>query len=334
MPGDIVKVAPGPRTQITPPLSVGATIKNLDTVNTVWISSNPNVIPGNGYQLTALGTMRWTSDKRQVWACVDTGVITPILLNISDDADQTTDPVATGAAIATELLASGVRVKNQADILTPIFNGPPIYEFDVSNYQSVVMRVGNTGGGTQYHGYVYVFLDNDLNYIFSQFVSGGQQGGLTNTNIVVPVLGPILEIQITPGLPSPNWFVQVEGLSALVAQQWQDNTVGMQDVSVTQTYVAATPTYILTTQGNGRRCTGMVTHGSGYAGDFVLWARQQDQALSQHTMWVLDNTKMAVSTGNRIGYFDIIHPLGQLDWWVRFATAPGSILVTLSLEVE
>jgi hypothetical protein len=145
MPGQTLDIKIGPARQIYGPLRTGALIKNNDSNNAVWISSAPSVTPGNGIKLTPLGYARWIADNQQMYGCVDLGVATPVSITVSDDIDEATDPVATGAAVAAQLLLTGVPNVFQGDILfnSTLANGADTGFITVSKYASLIVTFFN-----------------------------------------------------------------------------------------------------------------------------------------------------------------------------------------------
>jgi hypothetical protein len=89
------------------PLTAHTTLRNTDPNNAVWLSSSPAVTPNNGMKLGPLGSLQWVANAL-CWGCVDTGVVSDVLLNYSDDVDQVNDPLAIAIATSTELLANGI----------------------------------------------------------------------------------------------------------------------------------------------------------------------------------------------------------------------------------
>lgn len=116
MAGWTVTVPIGPSsTQLGGPLISGAVIYNNDPTNTVWVGSQ-NVKPGAGTPikplsyipvLTPSGTAGVTTPK-QFWAVVDSGVSTPIILTVTEDASAYNDTIAEGAAIALAIAEEGI----------------------------------------------------------------------------------------------------------------------------------------------------------------------------------------------------------------------------------
>ena len=93
-------------TLINTGLNAGSIIYNQDTANTVWVSSNPSIVSGQGIPLGPLGSLTWNGGV--VYAVAGTGVTTGTQLNISSDVGNLDNPVAIGAAVAAQLLATGI----------------------------------------------------------------------------------------------------------------------------------------------------------------------------------------------------------------------------------
>lgn len=146
MSGSSVPVFPGPARQIFGVLTEGSTIVNTDGVNSVWVSSRFAVAPGNGIEIPPFGSATWSNKAEQVYACVDTGVLVPVILVVSDDVSVITDPLGVAVATATQLAATGIPNVLTQTLIGQIQQGvdtwPKIY--DVSQYASVLL-IGYNG---------------------------------------------------------------------------------------------------------------------------------------------------------------------------------------------
>lgn len=124
-----------------PPL--GATISNLDTANGVWVSPSSSVQPGNGVFLGVGGSMTWGHPSEVPYACVDTGVTTPVLLTISTAAQNVQNPAVIAEAVALAITAQGIVTDLYSPPNTPpLPNTIPAFQtFPASSYQSVYIRL-------------------------------------------------------------------------------------------------------------------------------------------------------------------------------------------------
>ena len=318
MPGSTVKVVPGPSAQIFGPLTTGATIKNNDTVNSIWVSSSRAVLPENGIEITPLGTIQWSANDKQVFACVDTGVTVPVLVTISDDANQTTDPVAVATATAIQLLASGVKIVQSADILLQV-SGAGIanqYIVDVSKYASAaILWVSGGAAGT---GWFDVQFATDI----TNTVPLGSGYSVTSSQIfsqntvVVPCLGPAMVIQL-PTVASGSLIVI--GLTAIQSASAGINASSAPQISAlgTQTFTANVQTNVGTSFGNGRQAFGNWTSSNASTGLDIFMSFNNSLFPGGRSLRIIDQQIMHVS-GVLTGYQSFIHPLGSVDWQYRF----------------
>lgn len=107
MSGSSVPVNAGPSQQLSgAPLGANTVVYNSDPTNSVWISSVQSVSPGNGIKLNPFSTATWVG--KQLWACLDTGGIAPVMLQVSDDVSTFDDIAGVAAATAAKLLAQGI----------------------------------------------------------------------------------------------------------------------------------------------------------------------------------------------------------------------------------
>jgi len=156
-------IKPGPAILITSGLQGGATVYNHDTTSAVWIGVTPDVAPGNGSKVGALGSVVW-SQTGPIYAVVDTGVSSPVSVTLSTSTTNPVDPVAVGSAVAAQLLATGVPnvligkgFDGTAATGTPALSNTPPY-LDVSAYASVtysvtVTSVSGANGGCIIYGF-------------------------------------------------------------------------------------------------------------------------------------------------------------------------------------
>lgn len=125
------------------PVSKGASVWNEDLTNTVWISSRREVQPGYGQRLPPQATVDWTGD--QLFACLDTGGIAPVTINVSNDVQNLSNPVGIAEAIAIAGIPSTflTKIVLSANVVVNSDSGA----LDVSQYASLLMRVINQANG-------------------------------------------------------------------------------------------------------------------------------------------------------------------------------------------
>lgn len=138
MSADIYQVQPGAYQQLTgAALPDGALIRNLDLTNGVWVSSTPPCLPGvNGTLLGPLASYNWVGkigQNKQLYACVDTGVIVPVSIQVTDDGNTLNDPVGVSIAVS-QRGAPNVLVGEVVE--AALVNGGP---FDISSYASLMI---------------------------------------------------------------------------------------------------------------------------------------------------------------------------------------------------
>lgn len=150
MSGSIVSVPPGPPTQIAGSSPTDSILYNQDTVNAIWVSSSPGVTPGSGLRIGPLGNVTWNKSNNVAWACVDTGVTTPVNVNVSNDGSNPTNPVDVAASVAAQLLANGVpsvflntsllNTGNSNEVVIPANGSVSVNTYQ---YSSLILTVNN-----------------------------------------------------------------------------------------------------------------------------------------------------------------------------------------------
>lgn len=200
MSGSTILVKTGAPTQIQgAPLPAGTIIVNNDSVNAVWVAAARSVSPGNGIKVPPLGSVQWSAPANALaWACVDSGVATGVSLTYSTDANTLNNPVEVGAAVAAQIVASGlaaaigVQVAEEVLLtgvpnvlitttLPGVINATPT---DVHGYASLTVTFPGAAAAFETQ-----FFFTDAN---------GTQIGPTDTiaNVVggayIPVLGPFI----------------------------------------------------------------------------------------------------------------------------------------------
>lgn len=162
-------INPGPAILITSGLQGGATIYNYDANDSIWVGTTPDVAPGNGSKVGALGSVVW-AQSGPIYAVVDTGVTTPVAISLSTSTTNPVDPVAVGAAVAAQLLLKGV----PSVLLGETVNSTLGANMDVSRYASISVTVN-------------VLTPGRLTYSFTSDVAGYQV--ISTRNLVVAVAG-------------------------------------------------------------------------------------------------------------------------------------------------
>lgn len=195
MSGTSVTVAPGRTpTQVSgAPLAAGTSLFNSDPNNAIWLADNNGVAPSNGMQLNSLATGTWTKASL-CYACVDTGVTTPITMQISGDLSNVTDPVAIATATAIALLASGVTINAATDLLisAPIPQGHLSALLDVRKYSSLLINYSASTSPAEINVHQWADIAKTV-LITTDTITNGPIGSLIPTAIV-PIKGSYVEI--------------------------------------------------------------------------------------------------------------------------------------------
>lgn len=103
----LLNVQPGAARRLAGNLTAGTWIRNGDSTHGVWLSPTSTVQPGTGIWLGPLASTAWEV-QQDLFACVDTGVTSPVGLVLTDAINVLDDPVAVGAAVAARLVTSGI----------------------------------------------------------------------------------------------------------------------------------------------------------------------------------------------------------------------------------
>ena len=163
-------ILPGPAQNIAAALASGFTIRNQSTTTAVWVSSNPNVSPGNGMKLSALGSLSWSGGPCYAVLDSTTGQAT---LSLSTSSSGVTDPVAIAQAVA----AQGVPNVLTGGVLTPSRTSTTLSEYNVTQYASVaatvlfnagsqgVLHVKHSAAGTDVYNKQYNIGSSTINTI-------------------------------------------------------------------------------------------------------------------------------------------------------------------------
>lgn len=186
----LIQVNPGAISTLQMALGSGSTIQNQNPNNAVWVSNNPALVPGVGTKIGPLGSLTWTTPGVSVFATVDTGVITPVMLSVSSDITQPVNPVDVATATAAQLLKQGIPNVMLTDTVVPmqaISKGSTIDLTGMSKYASLVFGFSDSSS-TQ--AYTITFLDTGMGWTFSDMGVPPFNG----LSITVPVMGDHLQV--------------------------------------------------------------------------------------------------------------------------------------------
>lgn len=103
-------------TTISVALDANSTIYNADSVNAVWVSPYPSVAPGIGMRIGPKGSLVW-NNRTACYGVADTGVTSPVPINVSTSISQLTNPIDVATAVAAQLLATGIPSVFVGDLL-------------------------------------------------------------------------------------------------------------------------------------------------------------------------------------------------------------------------
>ena len=164
MPATLVPIKPGKSaTQISAaPLGESTVFYNPDPNNAVWLGTSNSVSPNNGLLLRPFGSVNWTNKTHTPWACVDTGVTSPVSILFSTDADNYSDPAGIAAALVVQILeGGGIPVPSVDEVLFNDFlaSGQQTPKFDVSKYNSLMIYASANAITEQYIGTQSVAVD-------------------------------------------------------------------------------------------------------------------------------------------------------------------------------
>lgn len=173
MSGSIIPVAVGIQaTQLSGSTPDNYTIYNTDTANAVWIANKNSVKPSLGMRLGPLGTLNWQKTSGLAYACVDTGVAAPVVLNVSNDITDIVNPVDVATATAIAILAHGVP---NVILTETLFNGGLAnngsISMDVSGQGCVIIHIRQNSGAAINVGIQCTFTDASATIQESFFLS-------------------------------------------------------------------------------------------------------------------------------------------------------------------
>lgn len=94
-----VLISKGAPTLVSLGLGAGTVLVNNDSANSIWVSSDASVTPGNGTLLAPLSNITWAGSFG-VYACLDSGGTSPVVMSYTTDITSFNNPVAVGTAVA------------------------------------------------------------------------------------------------------------------------------------------------------------------------------------------------------------------------------------------
>lgn len=192
MSGELLTVYRGPGQQFTGAnLERGATVWNRDTQNGVWISSDRNVKVGYGLLLPPQSSCNWTG--KQLFACVDFGVMLPVILQITNDANNLQDPVGIAEAIA----LVGVPNVFLCDVLGSLtLPANTSQYFDVHQYASLLLHAQNNVAGQAVSMTILWYADVAATFFLTadNLAYGEQPGNIQVDAWEIPIRGAACRI--------------------------------------------------------------------------------------------------------------------------------------------
>lgn len=218
------------------PLAQGATVWNVDLVNSVWVSSDRNVFPGNGLLLPAQASCDWTGD--QLFACLDTGNSTPVIVQVSDDVQNVTNPVGIAEAIALIGLPSVFQDTLLVNNVVVVNPGTSAL-FNSTQFGSLIVFVGTSTGQLGFSGYLQFFATG-LGIKETYFEAVAVVGSFTNIGFSVPVVGDQFWIVNTG--PNPITVNVVGTNRVLPALSGSQSSLAVQQSAIP--FTGGTPIYL------------------------------------------------------------------------------------------
>lgn len=305
MPGNTFSVMPGAPQQLSgAPLTQDTVIINNDASGkSVWLSSSYTVGPGNGVELTQFATATWTG--KQLWACVDAGVIVPIIVTVSDDVSQINNPIGEGLAIAIQILAHGVpNVLVETVLETDV--APPV-TIPVTAYSAITIAAhNNLNLEADFSGVIQQFISGQIcQQIFYQGMGSASPAESSSVGFTFPVLGDSVTVETLHG----SQHIYATGTNRTLPEIVATSGNGSIE-STTLTIVAFTPFTIFITE----TCRDVLwSIDANFAG--ILSYEYYDEAGNLQTVSVAEFP--ATST---VMFGECVVPLGKTRWVVE----PGS----------
>lgn len=333
MAGNTYSVRPGAPQQITgAPLSTDTVIVNNDPSGfSVWLGSDITVSPGNGIELTPGATATWTG--KQLWGCVDVGVITPINITVSSDVSQIDNPVAVATAVAIALLESGIP---SVFVSVPIFASVPIAAgsstaiTDCSQYSELdVVVVHDPFLVTEPISGTITFFDAQQLTVrsipFMADVSTTAGRVIAQCSFSTPAYGPFFRVNINGTAGTNDTKVSVTGTNrnrASVAGSATNSFYqNLADTVVSGTFYDKLGAFCC-----GRMRYSFLTTIHCHVGYYIL---------NPNTMATEAVTLGGLAAGGGLLTDDVVTPLGQVIWWYQaLESVTGTAQITFALTAD
>lgn len=107
-------------------------IINTSTSGTVWVGGSNNITATGDFGAIPVAPstqFEWSRSAVDVelWAVLDSGAATPVPIIVTNGVDWQPNPIAIGVAVATQLINSGLTIKDTLTLLNPAgINTPPV----------------------------------------------------------------------------------------------------------------------------------------------------------------------------------------------------------------
>lgn len=228
-----VTVRPGPPQQLSgSAITEGSIVRNNDSANAVWVDNKQSISPGNGFRIGPLGYIQWTNKGSTAtpWGCVDTGVVSPVALTISENVNQQDDPVSVGIAVAEQVNAIGVPATLFGAEIYNALGAPGT--LDVSKYSMLSISASIAGAPGAFR---MIFQDLAGNNIAFKDIS--MPDGASSVQFLINVPGPNLVIQLANG---GGWFFRIFGSNRAIEGFQIQNPFYGDRLSVTSVWTSGT----------------------------------------------------------------------------------------------
>ncbi len=200
-------INPGPPVEIYKQAPSGTLVQNQDSKNAIWIGDS-NVSPGLGTRLGALGSLTLQSIS-DLFACVDTGVNTPVIVTVGNDVSAVSNPVDIATATALELSTQGVpNVLLMSTIISQsLISAVSGNLYDCSKYANIQVQLSPPLGNSV--TCQLQFLDSN-NFICGEYTLVTPDDANNEPLIFsLPNLG--IKLKIIGGLNSATGYVYIVG---------------------------------------------------------------------------------------------------------------------------
>lgn len=336
MPGSTVPVSPGPAVQLQgAPLDNGFLLYNNDAVNSIWISSVQAVSPGNGILLGPFATAQWSYNKGLPWACVDTGVTTPVLITITNDVSTLDNPAAVAAATAAALLLQGVP---QVFVQEEVYNGTVPYgqllPLDVSKYASIIVMITSA---TDPFNFVLVGAP-EIGAESATISMSAASPGASAGSWTIPVTSKQVDIiNYSPTTANPKLIVIGTNRTSPkpVQNPLTSKTTTLRVLSYTGATVAGVPVQLTAADGGAvytdfnYSVAGLFETGVNSPTSSGLIIKYRDPVSINQPLLSADILQRVANT--QATSVLIAHPISQCEWWVNPATAVAAASYKLTL---